>query len=396
MWNLYTNKMKLWIGLFLSILSLELHATIKWRVTGKIDTQTIQTEIHHVLPNGWHTYWKNPGDSGEKATIISLNSFASFGELEFPKPTLIPVDPFVTYGYYNQVTYQLPITLNRKTTKLSASYQWLECEEVCIPKDTVLTLAIPTNIPTITQSATPPPTVSIEKRGSRIVFTLNETPESAEFFPYKNNEFNLKKMKLKNNALTVPLEKKSLTSVEGELFINNQKGHIIKTEAISTTPAYLKLLVTLFGAFFGGLLLNIMPCVLPILGIKAIQLNQRQEKKTPYQDALNYFFGIALSLFTLYGILLGIKLTGTSVGWGFQLQSPLMIQTLILLFLTIMCINLDLLHIPLPKFASQKSNNMILNGILTTVIATPCTAPFLGSALSIALFSIPANWPINL
>ena len=83
MWNLYTNKMKLWIGLFLSILSLELHATIKWRVTGKIDTQTIQTEIHHVLPNGWHTYWKNPGDSGEKATIISLNSFASFGELEF-------------------------------------------------------------------------------------------------------------------------------------------------------------------------------------------------------------------------------------------------------------------------------------------------------------------------
>ena len=95
------------------------------------------------------------------------------------------------------------------------------------------------------------------------------------------------------------------------------------------------------------------------------------------------------SLLTLYFILISIKISGASIGWGFQLQSPIMIQSLILLFTLIMCINLDLIQIPLPSFASRKSNNMILSGVLTTLIATPCTAPFLGSALSIALLQSP-------
>jgi thiol:disulfide interchange protein DsbD len=128
-----------------------------------------------------------------------------------------------------------------------------------------------------------------------------------------------------------------------------------------------------------------MPCVLPILGLKAIQL-QKHKPDNPVKEAFFYWLGIFSSLQILFGILMGLKLSGKAVGWGFQLQSPIVIQLLILLFIIISAINLDILRIPLPKFASKKSNGMFFNGVLTTIVATPCTAPFLGSALAFALF----------
>lgn len=380
--------MKRWILLCLSIAAMEINASIEWQVIGKHANGTIQTEIKQTLPSGWHTYWKNPGDSGEKAKISNIPPRVTIGELIFPKPTLIPVDPFITYGYKNNVTYQLPLSLTASIDAIDARFEWLECEDVCIPKEQIITLTVPKTIPMIKE---PPPNKSqftIEKKGKKIQFIFQSQPFSAEFYPYKNNQFNLNKMVLKKTTLTVPLLDTSMDTIEGELFINEGDGIPVKTKVHASNTNYFTLMVLLLSAFIGGLLLNIMPCVLPILGIKAIQLTQQPNQRN-VQDAWGYFIGITISLLSLYGILLGLKISGASVGWGFQLQSPQMIQGLILLFIAIMSINLELIHIRLPKFASQKRNNMILNGILTTLIATPCTAPFLGSALSAALFQSP-------
>ena len=111
-------------------------------------------------------------------------------------------------------------------------------------------------------------------------------------------------------------------------------------------------------------------------------------RKKPHKGAAKqYFFGVFLSLQSLYAILLIIKSFGHTVGWGFQLQSPLMIQSLIVLFLILFLASLNLIIIQAPSFIrNYQSSNMILSGILTTIIATPCTAPFLGAALSVALF----------
>lgn len=380
--------MKRWILLCLSITAMEINASIEWQIIGKHASGTIQTEIKQTLPTGWHTYWKNPGDSGEKAKIKIITPRVTFEELIFPKPTIIPVDPFITYGYKNNVTYKLPITLNQPIDAIEATFEWLECDEVCIPKEKIITLSIPKTIPTIKNHVTSNPLFTIEKKGKKIQFIFQSQPSSAEFYPYKNNQYNLKKMTLKKNTLSIPLLDTSVDTIEGELFINEGEGIPINTKTHSSNTNYFTLIALLLSAFIGGLLLNIMPCVLPILGIKAIQLTQQSNQRNT-QDAWGYFIGITISLLSLYGILFGLKISGASVGWGFQLQSPQMIQSLILLFITMMAINLELIHIPLPKFASKKSNNMLLNGVLTTIIATPCTAPFLGTALSAALFQSP-------
>jgi thiol:disulfide interchange protein DsbD len=365
-----------------------MNASIEWHVIGQHANGTIRTEIKQTLPTGWHTYWKNPGDSGEKAKIRLISSRISVGELIFPKPTMIPVDPFITYGYKNKVTYQLPLSLNAPIDTIEARFEWLECNDVCIPKEQIISLAIPKKIPIIKRQASLTPPFTLEKKGKKIQFIFESQPSSAEFYPYKNNQFNLKKMALKKNTLTVPLLERTIDTIEGELFINDGEGLPINTKTQPSNTRYFTPIVLVFSAFIGGLLLNIMPCVLPILGIKAIQLTQSSNQRN-IQDAWGYFIGITISLLGLYGTLLGLKMSGASIGWGFQLQSPQMIQGLILLFIAIMATNLDLIHIPLPKFASQKSNNMIFNGILTTIIATPCTAPFLGTALSAALFQSP-------
>ena len=214
---------------------------------------------------------------------------------------------------------------------------------------------------------------------------MPENIKTAEFFPYENNQFRTIKQTFKNGTLKIPLINKNVKNISGELFINNKNKGILINEDIKSAPGIKNIIFILLSAFIGGLILNIMPCVLPILGIKAIQLKVNKPVN-PVKEAIFYWVGIFSSLQILFGILIGLKLSGKAVGWGFQLQSPVVIQLLTLLFIIIIAINLDILRIPLPKLASKKSNSMFFNGVLTTIVATPCTAPFLGSALAFALF----------
>ena len=361
-------------------------ATIEWSVLGQLPNGQIQTQLHQQLPEGWHTYWKNPGDSGMGARISPTKSSDWRGELEFPKPSVISTDSLITYGYINQVTYTLPITLTSPkppfTPHLTGWNAWSFAFQRNKPSHS------PSRKPwqTFLKNARPPWPFSPKNHGDTSPYHgQNQAPQPRFFLTTMINStsprpaYPQKKIKL-------PTLDPNLTTVDGELFLDNQAPMVIhapiQSSALST------LWMAIVGAFIGGLLLNIMPCVLPILGIKAMQLHQRPSN-TSTTDALSYALGVGLSLLTLYIALLGLKWSGATLGWGFQLQSPIMIQSLIVLFTIMMAIHLNLIQFPLPKWAAHPRNNMVLSGILTTIIATPCTAPFLGSALSVALFQSP-------
>ena len=261
----------------------------------------------------------------------------------------------------------------------------MECKELCIPKSTVIELEIPQNLPLVTQKEAIQPHIKIIKKRRSINISIPENIKVAEFFPYENNQFKTIKQTYKKGTLKIPLINKDIKNISGELFINNKSKGILIEEDIKPAPGIKNIIFILLSAFVGGLILNIMPCVLPILGIKAIQL-KANKPGNPVKEAILYWFGIFSSLQILFGMLIGLKLSGKAVGWGFQLQSPIVIQLLTFLFIIIIAVNLDILRIPLPRFASKKSNGMFFNGVLTTIVATPCTAPFLGSALAFALF----------
>ena len=385
----YTYTMKVWfITWCLCLGTIASHSSITWTLDGQFKNGKLLTSIKQTLPDGWHSYWKNPGDSGKGATIKILSNNVLSDNLEFPKPTIIIADNLITYGYKSSVIYKLPIRLTKKITQISATFEWLECSDVCIPKDKTIKLTVPKKIPMIQPRSKAALPEKITIKGQYVYFHLNPSVKTAEFYPYKNKQFDLKKTRFKNNELKIKLLTPNIATIEGELFIDDHPPLAINSNPIKITNPLLRHILLLLSAILGGLLLNIMPCVLPIIGIKALQL-QQQPSESKSKDAFAYFLGILLSLYSLYAVLLIIKLSGRTIGWGFQLQSPITIQLLILLFITIMAMNCGLIQIKLPSFAAKSSNNMILNGILTTIIATPCTAPFLGSALSIALFKAP-------
>ena len=247
-------------------------------------------------------------------------------------------------------------------------------------------LNIPESIPTIKKKQSPNFPITSQKQWRNITLSWPSSTKTAAFFPYHNNQFNIAKANISPKKIKIPQLDSSIHTIQGELFLDHHPPIIID-QPIQSSPL-ITICISILGAFIGGLLLNIMPCVLPILGIKALQL-QQHPSTSKGKDALRYALGVGLALFTLYAILLALKWGGTTLGWGFQLQSPIIIQCLIVLFIIMMAINLNLIQVPLPKWAAKPSNNMLLSGILTTIIATPCTAPFLGSALSVALFQSP-------
>ncbi len=379
----YNTDIVVWIVISIVALTGWLNASITWSVVGKTPTGTIITVIDQSLDPGWHTYWKNPGDSGAPATMRSHTSDVVFEDLAFPQPTAFSTEGLITYGYINLVRYTLPIHAPPDTTMVSATMSWLICKDICIPKNAILSLDIPKNIVDYTPTTPLTPTVTITHDGKNLTITLPKSIQNAVFYPYTNGDLYPHKQRQRGNRIHIPMVATELSRISGELFWDDQ-SHTISQPVTRVSRPYKSLFMTLLSAFVGGLLLNVMPCVFPILGIKALQI-----QKPSIKEALYYGAGVWASLLALCSLILGLKQAGHAVGWGFQLQSPLVIAGLIILFLTIILINISAIAIPIPRFLAKKTQSAFLSGILTTIIATPCTAPFLGSALAIALFQSP-------
>jgi thiol:disulfide interchange protein DsbD len=423
--------------------------------------QDSRLAIHFELDKGWHTYFKNPGDSGLGAQVFLPEESAFIvSELKYPTPQRISTGTLTNYGYHDELTLLTSVRLkkatNVSTLPLTLNLKWLICKEICIPEKKTITIQVPVkneispinpvtrgifqsadlrfpkNIETkkpieaylSTESIilelepltpiepidaipiTPgwvqnptPPVFSKHENRYRITFARkSNSPKNLSPFEAilitTNQSFHLISEKMKNNALK---DDEFFKAIETK---NQNTSPLNRSTSNHETPNFLTLILF---AFLGGLLLNLMPCVFPVLSLKALSVARSNQlsRKNLRVEALGYTFGVLITFWTLGGTLLVLRLQGQNLGWGFQLQNSGFILFLVSLFF-LMAFNLlgafevNLAGITSPllrltqKTQSQSTKpspwvGSVFSGILAVLVATPCTAPFMGVALGFAL-----------
>ncbi len=389
---------------------------------------------------GWHIYWDNPGDAG-LATQISwkLPKDMKIQELGHSAPKKYDADGLVLYGYgesaywkYRLITTALDTDLGELL--LQAKVSWLACREECVPETVLVDLVIP--LQNNSDKRHPSQFWQDEALKAENTFPLMWKGES--FFDIQDDKLvlNLKSQhkglfnqaenvwfipsqrdKIDNIAvpqlgqdgqgnysLEIPLIDSSLENLSGVLLIEN--AHQKRTYEL--TPIYqsgLKslprigesgeenFLWVLIMAFVGGMVLNFMPCIFPILSIKAIALVQgAYNRRRARIEALFYVLGVVVCFVIMASLLILLRLQGEHIGWGFQLQSPVFVACMIVVFFIVFLMLLDLINLKNPfankvgriSFAKQKLN-AFFTGLFAVLIASPCTAPFMGIAIGYTL-----------
>ncbi|MDE2489118.1 MAG: thioredoxin family protein [Alphaproteobacteria bacterium] len=401
-----------------------------------------------MLP-GWHTYWRNPGDSGEPTEVKwTLPAGWKTGDIVWPAPSRLPVGPLVNYGYEGEVLLPVPVTAPAdakpgQTAVLSADAQFLVCREECVPEDAKLTLLLPITAgaapvdptwgPRIARTLAEAPkpaglSAGFEKRGANVVLAIAGAPlkgtadRGAYFYPYDSTVIDHGKPQLVDrgpDGLTLTAtpgyafqggaEPKSIAgvlAVDGKAYeLTAQPGALpagtsglgppaAKAAQGAGIGAHLGLISAAVFAFLGGLILNLMPCVFPILAMKAASLathGGRDEARTR-AHGLAFGAGAVATFVALAALLIGLKAAGSAIGWGFQLQSPPVVAVLALLMLAVA---LDLSGVFEVGTSLQGVGSGLagrgglagdfFTGALAVVVAAPCTAPFMGAAIGWAL-----------
>lgn len=404
--------------------------------------------LHLKLEPGWHVYWKNPGATGFPPSIQwQLPEGFEASGIHWPIPHKMTFEGFVSYGYENEVLLPVQITppkelnVNQPITLIGKA-KWLACKESCIPgkKDFELILPVKNSEENwnslwhpafeVTRSHFP---ASLEGWNVRAYLSKGDyglliepstqktkLPKSVEFFSY-NTDIKTSSPQILKEAptgyfLTLPLESTIPEHLEG-ILINpkgwlpkgqnkaiaiNLVGHTDATIQTATSASYISLIKAIIFAFFGGLILNLMPCVFPILGLKVMSFMKHAGESAwkARVHGLIFTLGVLLSFLSLAGLLLILRAGGEQLGWGFQLQSPFFITFLCFLLLLLALNFLGVYEmgtslISLGNGFSKQSGYVetFSSGILATVLATPCSAPFMGSALGFAL-SQPASYSL--
>lgn len=370
---------------------------------------------------GWHVYWQNPGDSGmaPQATWQNLSEHTSIEIMPWPVPHKIITPPLASYGYENQVL--IPFNLHLAQAQLGDSFtlnaqiEWLVCKDMCLPESqqVILTLPVaevavenPRTAPLFAQTLqnTPQPapyplTAEMDKQFIDIILPPHVT--EASFVPAVEGVIDdVAPQTLHQGRLRVrlnPAARQPRTHLQGLLLTN--LGHwqieprltsVLALPALNADFALGDLGLILLFALLGGLLLNLMPCVLPVLSLKILGLTKQHTAHDKKVYGNFYALGVVLSFLALGVTLLLLRAGGEALGWGFQLQSPVFVAGLIMLF-TLFTLNLlgvfEILP-PTPGFEKANHNNRsgaFLSGVLAAVVASPCTVPFMGSAVAYAL-----------
>ena len=388
---------------------------------------TITVALEEKIAPGWHTYWKNPGDAGAPSDIQwTLPPGWKAGGIQWPRPKRLPVGPLMDYGY--EGTPWLLTTLTapadaKGPVALSAHASWLVCQQICVPEDATLTLNLQVG------AQTPDPAVAKDFAAARALlpvaspwklsYALGSTldiyvaapalaaahPKSADFFPATSGIIKNAAPQLVGYAkdglvlrlapganVKGPLQGLLvLTSTDGStqaLDVAVPQGAVPPAEFSNSDSGDLSLWLALVFAFGGGLILNVMPCVLPILAMKALSVARHGQHGRG--ESFAYALGAVLSFAVLGLAIVLLRQGGQSVGWGFQLQSPLAVAGFALLVFAV-ALNLSGLFevgsITAGESLTQKSGftGAFFTGVLAVAVAAPCTAPFMAAALGFAL-----------
>ena len=397
-----------------------------------ISGKTVTLALRFNPVPGWHIYWKNPGDSGLPPSVTwKLPPGWTAGPLQFPFPEKILLPPLVSYGYEQETLLLTTFTIPDyekipSSFPIEADIEWLVCKETCLPGKAHLNLTLstqpkpnidlqglfddvrkdlPTSLPHISITAkTEGSALQLIVEPKTQVGSLNFFPEGDFLDEYKTSKIEtLSSGKLQLN-LHLKEKAKLPPSLQGVLVAENPwdtSGHralAISVALKSPSSSTSRLPLTLLFAFLGGLILNVMPCVFPILSLKALHLVQisSESRSAARREGIAFSFGVLLSLLALAGLLIILRASGQSLGWGFQLQSPPVVWLLLALLLAL-SLNLlgvfefqSLLGGLAAKKKSQGWAGAFASGLLAVAVASPCTAPFMGVALA-AAFALPPH-----
>ena len=416
-------------------------------VTAVAPGQSFRVALRQQIDPHWHTYWLNPGDSGQATSVAwQLPAGWSAGDLQFPLPKRIPYGPLMNFGYEGEVVYpvlmEVPETLDGTSVKLSAEVEWLVCEEICIPEEASLYLELP-----VTSEAPPrdlrwvdvfrrageqlprqqvfDAEVSEQRDGEAVSAFVLELQSSVlagsrirdvSYFPYREGLISNPAeqiFRLENDRLTLELTPGFAAAFDPGAFdglvVVEAEAGALRTSAYEVQPRLAGsqgmvdggsygLFAALVGALLGGLILNLMPCVFPVLSIKLLSLAGQvgESPRLMRLHGLVYLAGVLVTFVAIGLLLLLLRLAGAQLGWGFQLQSPLVVTLLIyLLFLVglslsgFMIMGAGLMGIGGNWSTRTGLIGSFATGILAVFVAAPCTAPFMGPALGYAVTQPP-------
>ncbi len=373
------------------------------------------------LDKGWHTYWENPGDSGAAPILEWSAPEANITPLPLPAPKRFESPPFTTFGYDQEVWLVAELEINPswkvgEVVPVTLKAEYLVCKEECVPANFSTTLTLP-----VRDAADIKPTTAMERIGEflrvvsdpipfhlkavgehyEIVGELEGAWDPVDFIPSRESQLAISPkpvLEKKGEAFRIfvspsehaegPLEKTSGLLVVRDSRYPGVYGFYV--EAVKTDSGLAR---WLFFALVGGIILNLMPCVFPVLSIKVFSLlsQPREEQVNAYRHALIYAAGVVSSLWVLAGGLALLRASGEQLGWGFQLQSPTFVGFLAVLFSVMAFSFWGWFSIGTSRTGtlnqlSQKTGPLgdFFSGVLATVVATPCTAPFLGAAMGFA------------
>jgi thiol:disulfide interchange protein len=389
--------------------------------------------LHFTLDKGWHVYWVNAGDSGEPPSVKwNLPAGITAGAMQFPAPRRLPLGPLMDFGYEDEVLF--PITLSAASTlkapstvELPAHVDWLVCREVCIPGKADLLLPLQVTAQKTTpdpgrqalfdrfHSLLPQPLPSSAKavfatdpNGFALALT-GHPATTAEFFPLDQSQIvNAAPQPVRgvNDGVVISLKKDEnfrtqLAQLNGVLLLGDGAAYEIHAPpgalpagAPGSQVGALSLLRFVSLAFLGGVILNLMPCVFPVLFIKGLSLveSSRHEPKRVRAHGLVYTLGILVSFWIVVALLLGLRAGGRQLGWGFQFQSPgfVAVIALLLFFLGLSLAGMFEIGLTVTNTGSNLAarggyGGSFFTGVLAVIVATPCTAPFMGAAIGFAL-----------
>jgi len=408
----------------------------------------------------WHTYWKNPGDAGLATRINwTLPEGVSVGEIVWPTPKRIelPAD-LVDFGYedeiFLQVLLSIPASFQAENLDISANAQWLECEDICIPGGAIVSLALPVLEATqilqneqwiesfaTTRASIPTSDISFDTTFSIADGSLNilvqateavfENASTVRFIPGEHRVFDYispQEVAYQLSSLQLsqghhPRLSEAPEEINGLLLVTDDEGKLISYE-IAATPdginasdlgllaansgtavsasssvSDMNLMLVFAFALLGGMILNLMPCVFPVLSLKVLSLasnsNSTQQEKRLH--GLAYTAGVIAAFLILASVLLALQAGGALIGWGFHLQSPWFISLLIFLFFVmglsmsgVVEFGTSIMGVGTELQDKEGYSGSFFTGILASVVASPCTAPFMGAALGFAFTQPPA------
>lgn len=395
---------------------------------------TLHLAVAFSIQPGWHVYWKNPGDTGLPVQVSWQlpQGWQMPSDFLWPVPKRIVLEPLVSYGFEEELflltSVQVPQTAAPGTHTLTAKLDWLVCEEICLPESATVETSVKVGAQQISGShqqrfdharaQLPPvfePALEIMQNPQHFMLRWEDKDQygNIRFIPGEEDwidDLAPQKVVKQQNGYLLRVPRDTFNNISPPqlhgLLVLDEQAFEVTADVLAVTEAESAPLVegdtrvsniwtALFFAFIAGIVLNLMPCVLPVLALKVMSLVKYSKTAQPWRHGLAYGAGVILSFMAVAGLLAGLRLAGNEVGWGFHLQEPWVVAALMALLVGVGLQMLGVIHVGnmlaalVPQKPQQDKRNGLAgsfaHGVLMMLLAAPCTVPFMGGAVAYAI-----------